>query len=122
MLKITGQELSILIAGDIEYAQEQKLIRANKNDLESTILVAPHHGSSTSSSVSFVDAVAADHVIFTTGYLNRWKFPRSEIVERFLESGSQIYQTDKNGAITIQCSSDDCELHKYRQQHPRIWY
>ncbi|MCK4707447.1 MAG: DNA internalization-related competence protein ComEC/Rec2, partial [Gammaproteobacteria bacterium] len=122
VLKVTLNQNSILIAGDIEKKQEQKLILSDKEALKATVLVAPHHGSLTSSTAEFISSVAADQVIFTTGYLNRWKFPRPEIEQRYLKTGSQIMQTDQTGAIQLTCSATDCKITKYRQQYPRVWY
>ncbi len=122
VLKVTIQQNSILIAGDIEYKQEQSLIETNRSALTSTVLVAPHHGSLTSSSDAFISTVSAESIIFTTGFLNRWKFPRSEIVQRYLKTGAQVMQTDNTGAVQVNCNSENCAVEKYRLQHPRLWY
>lgn len=122
VLKVTLRQNSILIAGDIESRQERNLINSDRQSLTAGVLVAPHHGSLTSSTEAFIKSVGANHVIFTTGFLNRWKFPRPEIEQRYVKTGSEIMQTDKTGAIQVKCSADGCKLEKYRQQHPRIWY
>ncbi|MBT3203582.1 MAG: DNA internalization-related competence protein ComEC/Rec2 [Gammaproteobacteria bacterium] len=122
VLKVTFNTNSFLIAGDIELNQELALIKTNQLDLKADVLVAPHHGSLTSSSAAFIQAVSAQHIIFTTGFLNRWKFPRPEVVQRYVKSGSKVMQTDKTGAIQLTCSKEDCRLVKFRLQHPRLWY
>ncbi len=122
VLKVSTAQNSILIAGDIEAKQEQQLLNNQYSSLRSTVLVAPHHGSLTSSTVEFIGAVSADVVIFSSGFLNRWQFPRTEIVQRYLKTTSQLLQTDKTGAIRISCAEKDCELSTFRRQHPRIWY
>lgn len=122
VLKVSLGAKSILIAGDIESRQEQALLRDRAGRLVADILVAPHHGSLSSSTSDFIAAVGARHVIFTTGFLNRWGFPRTDIVERYLASSSNVYQTDKTGAISIECNKLECQLQSYRQENPRIWY
>jgi len=122
VLKVSIQQKSILIAGDIESKQEQALLNTDWPALKSSVLVAPHHGSLTSSSDEFISSVAAKDIIYTTGFLNRWRFPRAEIVQRYLKTGSRAMQTDKAGAIQVICYSKKCTVEKYRQQHPRLWY
>ena len=122
VLKVSLNENSVLISGDIEFDQEIQLIKENPEILRATVLVVPHHGSETSSSEAFIKAVDADGIIFTTGYLNRWKFPRSKIVQRYAKTGAQLMQTDKTGAIQVYCSEVDCKIKKFRHQHPRLWY
>ncbi|MCK5666904.1 MAG: DNA internalization-related competence protein ComEC/Rec2, partial [Thiotrichaceae bacterium] len=112
VLKVTFNNNSFLIAGDIEFNQESALIKKNILDLKADVLVAPHHGSLTSSSVEFIQAVSAQHIIFTTGFLNRWKFPRPEVVQRYVKTGSKVMQTDKTGAIQLTCSTEECSLVK----------
>ncbi|MBL7000796.1 MAG: DNA internalization-related competence protein ComEC/Rec2 [Gammaproteobacteria bacterium] len=122
VLKISHAAGSMLIAGDIEQLQEEALLEQNKEALRADYLIAPHHGSLSSSSAAFIEAVSASSVIFTSGYLNRWQFPKSAVVKRYTDTGSQLSQTDRAGAIQISCAQEGCELTRYRQQHPRIWY
>lgn len=122
VLKVTLKQSRILIAGDIEQLQEDRLIKHNEEALRSTVLIVPHHGSMTSSSEAFIEAVGADVVVFTTGFLNRWKFPREQIVDRYRKTGAKLMQTDKTGAIEFICNGINCQYEKYRQQQPRLWY
>jgi len=113
---------NLLISGDIEASQEAELLKIYAETLQADILVAPHHGSLTSSSTEFVKAVNPVAVIFTTGYLNRWGFPRQKVLDRYQQMGSEIYQTDQHGAIVIHCDFNNCSLNRYRQMKPRLWY
>lgn len=122
VLKISLLKQTILIAGDIEKRQELKLLAVAADKLKANILVAPHHGSLTSSSAEFISAIAAEDIIFTTGFLNRWGFPRAEVKSRYLATGALLYQTDKDGAVQIKCREGDCRLQTFRQLHPRLWY
>ncbi len=122
VLKISINNKSVLLAGDIEHERESQLVKETKNNLRSTFLVVPHHGSDRSSSKEFIASVSAHYILFTTGYLNMWHFPRQEIVQRYKKTGANTLQTDKTGAIQIICSSDKCEIEKFRSKHPRVWY
>ena len=122
VLKITTGQASILVAGDIEKRQEWQLLASANSALSADVLVAPHHGSMTSSSPLFVNAVDAQQVIFTTGFQNRWQFPRPTVVARYVRTGALIHQTDRDGAISIFCSEQGCQLESFREQHPRLWY
>src|SRR5699024_1088004 len=71
VLRITSGKQHVLIAGDIERSAEQKLVAINAHKLSATILVAPHHGSLSSSSPAFIAAVHPKNVLFAVGYRNR---------------------------------------------------
>ena len=133
VLKISSQFGSILLTGDIEELAEASLLEANKNvlpdeklgddKLKSDVLIAPHHGSKTSSSVGFVQAVGAKHIIFTVGYLNRFKHPKPLIEKRYEESGAFLYRSDYNGALLIDFSSKtNVQIQAWRQAQPRYWH
>ncbi len=123
VVKITSQFGSILLTGDIEEFAEASMLAANKNVLVSDILIAPHHGSKTSSTVNFVQAVGAKQVIFTVGYLNRFKHPKPMIEKRFEESGARLYRSDYNGAILIDFTRKlPIQIQAWRQAQPRYWH
>jgi competence protein ComEC len=85
------------------------------------MLVAPHHGSRSSSSPPFVAAVAPQHVVFTAGYRNRFHHPHPEVVLRYREQGSHILRSDRDGAITIDLEPSGIRLDAYRHSHRRYW-
>jgi len=122
VLKVTAGSHSILLTGDIEQIQEQRLLRKYASQLSAEVMVVPHHGSLTSSSTEFIQAVAPKQVIFTSGFLNRWKFPREKIIERYRRSGALLHNTAVSGAVAIECDETGCRVDRYRHQHWRIWY
>jgi competence protein ComEC len=122
VLRISSARQVVLLSGDIEQLQEQRLLQKYRQKLKADYLVVPHHGSMTSSSVAFIKAVSARQVIFTSGFLNRWRFPRAEIIDRYRKSGAQIHNTAEAGAIEIVCDKTACRLNEYRRRRPRIWY
>lgn len=144
VLKVTSQFGSILLTGDIENEAEKALLNNNiksdalvanihkpsgdvifsgtESQLKSDVLIAPHHGSKTSSRPEFISAVAAKHIIFTVGYLNRFKHPKPMILNRYVESGAKIYRSDTEGAIHIDFLKDNSiKISAWRQQKPHYW-
>lgn len=89
----------LLLTGDIESAAERTLIGRYGATLRSEILVAPHHGSRTSSTQAFVTAVAPGYVLFPAGYRNRYGFPNPRVLERYRDADTAILVTAETGAI-----------------------
>lgn len=122
-LKVTVGEHSILLAGDIEAGQEADLIRAGSSALRSTVLLAPHHGSGTSSSAAFLDAVAPQVALFQVGYRNRYRHPKAEVYERYGQRGIRRVRSDEAGAVLLRLSKGkEMEVTEYRNQHARYWH
>jgi len=97
VLRVSGGGRSMLLTGDIERDQESALVVAGAA-LRSDVLVAPHHGSRTSSSAAFIDAVHPRIVVFQAGYRNRFGHPAPDVVERYRERGIAIVATAACGA------------------------
>ena len=123
VVKISSQFGSILLTGDIEEPAEASLLAANADKLKSDVLIAPHHGSKTSSSAPFLQAVNAQQVIFTVGYLNRFKHPKPEIETRYKESGALKFRSDYTGALLINFTRNmPLRILAWRQAQPRYWH
>lgn len=108
----------ILIPGDIEARAEAMLLGGGR-DLSAQVLVAPHHGSKTSSTPAFVRAVAPRYVLFPAGYRNRWGFPHPQVAERYAALGAVAYGSAEHGAITVRLSAAG-EIEPPRL-HRRAW-
>ncbi|HEX5539339.1 MAG TPA: competence protein ComEC, partial [Methylophilaceae bacterium] len=91
--------------------------------LAADVLIAPHHGSRTSSSIDFVAAVNPGAVIFTVGYRNRFGHPKSAIVERYRQIGSHIYRSDTDGAVLLDfAQAQNVAVKRWRVQARRYWH
>jgi len=99
VLRVTAPGGTVLIPGDIERRSEAALLRGDPRRLAADILVAPHHGSTTSSTAAFVRAVHPRYVLYPVGYRNRFGFPRPEVTARYRAQGAQRFDTARNGAI-----------------------
>jgi competence protein ComEC len=120
-LRISNQGRALLLAGDIEAAQEASLVSGSVDKLRADVLLAPHHGSGTSSTPAFLAAVRPSIGVFQVGYRNRYKHPKKEVFERYGDLHIRRLRTDQAGAITFEFDSA-IATREYRREHPRYWY
>lgn len=97
VLRISNGDHSLLLTGDIEAAAEETLVGHPYG--ASDIMLVPHHGSRTSSSVEFIRTVSPKVAIVTSGYRNRYGFPLPDILERY--RGVEVYNTAIDGMISL---------------------
>jgi competence protein ComEC len=123
VLKVEGEGGSVLIPGDIEQQVENRLLQHSRDKLAADILIAPHHGSKSSSGMSFIEAVSPRIVIFAAGYRNRYRFPNPQIVARFAMLGSKMYTSGNAGAIRILVHPQlgITAVESYRDSHRKYW-
>jgi competence protein ComEC len=98
VLHLQYGQVSFLLPGDIEDRVEQRLVQANA-PLAAMVLKSPHHGSRTSSSEAFLEAVAPQVVIVSVGKDNPFGHPSPEILQRYAEHGLTVLRTDEQGTI-----------------------
>jgi competence protein ComEC len=124
VLKISTGNVSVLLPGDIEIETEFELLRSNGGALAATVLLAPHHGSKTSSITPLVRRVQPEYVVFSTGYLNRFNHPHPDVVARYQYFGTKILATPDTGNIRFHLTSNNGVEgpYLYRESHPRFWY
>lgn len=115
VLKLTYGDVRILFTGDIGRKVESKLVGSGV-DLEVAIIKVPHHGSKTSSSAEFLDAVRPQYAIFSLGQRNRYRFPSETVVERYRERGCRILRTDQLGAIRLRTDGRRCWITHYVEE------
>jgi len=126
VVKVTSQFGSVLLTGDIEKQAEKVLLDTSlqaSNLLKSDVLIAPHHGSKTSSTLDFIQAVNAKQVIFTVGNLNRFKHPKPEIVERYQASEAEVFRSDYSGALLLNFNAaQGIQTEQWRRTHRKYWH
>ena len=96
VLRIGDGRRSALLAGDIEAAQEAALL--DRGLAPAQVLLVPHHGSRTSSTAGFLDAVRPRWAVVQAGYRNRFGHPAPDVLDRYRERGSRIVATPACGA------------------------
>jgi len=118
-----GRGRRVLLTGDIEAESERVLLQEVHDRLPVDVLVVPHHGSLTSSSQAFVEAVSPDYALFPTGYRNRFRFPRKPVVDRYRKAGSELLDTAAQGAITVRLQPGGLplEAESFRCSHRHYW-
>ncbi len=124
VVRISDGRRRVLLTGDISAKLEQQLINSSNSSpkLASDYLIAPHHGSKSSSSLAFINAVSPSVAIFSAGFLNRWQMPVSTIVARYHNLSIKTYNTASDGMIRIDISSDTAKVSSYRQQIFPFWF
>ena len=120
-LRISAGNQHVLLAADIEKESEQRLIKEHAGKLPATLLVVPHHGSKTSSTIEFVATTLPDYAVFTAGYRNHFGHPRAEVVQRYADSGAELLRSDEDGAILVEMSAQGIQVERYRKTHRRYW-
>ncbi len=111
VIKVSFGTTAFLFPGDIMAAAEKELVNVSGvagNRLKSTILVAPHHGSRSSSSPAFLNRVQPASVVISSGAAQSYHLPHPSVVERYKKRGYQVFRTNQNGAIVI--TTDGREL------------
>jgi competence protein ComEC len=104
VLKVEYAGYSLLLTGDADNTEEQAIIDSGAK-LNADVLKVGHHGSATSSSEPFVNAVGAKYAVISVGTGNDYGHPTDSAMNRILKSGATIYRTDLNGTITMDISS-----------------
>ena len=122
VLKVSLGKRSILLPGDIEAVQEDELLNSPAAaSLRADVLLVPHHGSGTSSTLAFLQAVQPGIALFQLGYRNRFNHPKPEVWERYASLGIRRERNDEAGAISL-LFDQDISVEPYRQVHARYWY
>jgi competence protein ComEC len=112
---------SLLLSGDIGHLIEARLLRERAAQLRADIVLVPHHGSAGSSSQEFVAATGARHSVFAVGHDNRFGHPRAEVVARWRDTGAQLWNTARHGALRFELGAAGIEATSWRQAEPRLW-
>jgi competence protein ComEC len=123
VLRVESGNHVLLLPGDIERHSEYRLVdRLGSEQLAADILVAPHHGSRTSSTPAFLNAVAPGYALFATGYRNRYGFPNSDIIERYRVRDIHMLNTASTGAVEFDLTRAGIDIRKTRRAQRRFWH
>jgi len=118
-LRLSNGVQSALLVGDIEQAQEARLVGEGGN-LKSDVLLVPHHGSRFSSSAAFLDAVQPQIALVQAGYRNRFGHPAAAVLVRYQERHIRVIDSPHCGAATWQSALPQ-ELRCQRSEALRYW-
>ena len=112
VLRLRYGRRSFLLTGDIEAAAETHLVNQGAG-LQADVLKVPHHGSKTSSTQSFLDAVSPLHAIISAGRPSPFGHPHESVLHRLRSSGVRIWETGRCGAVTASTDGDDLRLESH---------
>ena len=136
VLQISSSAGSVLLPGDIEREAEVQVVKNYGSELASTVLLAPHHGSQTSSSYAFLKRVEPDYVVFSAGYRNSFGHPHQRVLARYAEFGARALNTSASGMISFEfggawqgsagaggaAQGEIATPGEYRRQKIRYWH
>lgn len=123
VLRVSVGSHNLLLTGDIEVESERELIQT-RAELGADIVVVPHHGSVTSSTVPFADSVRPEFAVVSAGFANRWGFPKDQVVERWEAIGAEVLNTASSGAVYFRtCARGGVsEKRSERERRRRFWH
>lgn len=121
VLLIAAAAGRLLLAGDIEARTEAALLRTHGGVLQADILVAPHHGSKSSSTAAFIDAVRSAYAWASASYRNRYAQRHAAVIARYTASGAEDQGTAALGALQATVSVADLRVPARRRTHPGFW-
>lgn len=122
VLRVSAPGFSALLAGDIEREAEARLLSDHRDQLSADMLIAPHHGSRTSSTPAFVSAVGPRLVIYGAGWRNHYRHPRPEVVARYADAGARQLVTGVEGAVRVwKDESGHLRTESWRRRAAHFW-
>jgi competence protein ComEC len=109
VMRIAFGRRSILFVGDAERDEEQALLGTARDRLRADVLKVGHHGSRTSSSPAFVEAVAPHDAIVSAGCRNRFGHPHASTLATLRAAGARLWRTDREGAVVVTTDGESLE-------------
>ncbi|MBP7370812.1 MAG: DNA internalization-related competence protein ComEC/Rec2, partial [Arenimonas sp.] len=123
VLKIVANGRSVLLTGDISKDSERVLLEKFGSTMQADILLVPHHGSKTSSSIEFLQAVKPKIAIVSSGFQNQFKHPNRTVVERYQQVGAQLVNTVNTGWAELQSTEKGWRwVRRERIDHQKYWH
>jgi competence protein ComEC len=113
VMKLTVGNVSILLPSDISEPTETSLVKSGKN-LKSQIILVPHHGGLTSSTIPFLNSVKPEIAVISCGADNVYNDPRPDVLKRYLQLGTKILRTDINGAVDVTTDGKNIAYSSYK--------
>ncbi|MFD2228594.1 DNA internalization-related competence protein ComEC/Rec2 [Alkalimarinus sediminis] len=122
VVKLTFNNRSVLLMGDVEKNAERRLVNRYGKSLQADILVAGHHGSKNATTQALLNQVKPEQVLFSAGYRSRFRHPHPDAVKRASSFGSVIFNTAESGAIIIRQNENQAwQTTSYRDEINAFW-
>ncbi|WP_395374775.1 DNA internalization-related competence protein ComEC/Rec2 [Marinicella sp. W31] len=120
VLRISTSLHSVLVTGDIESPVEYRLQQRWQDQLNTSILLVPHHGSNTSSTDAFLDAVNPRLAVNSSAFANRFNHPTPSVKTRYQQRNIPFLDTQTYGMIKIRLAKTS-HIHCFLESHQRLW-
>ncbi|MDK1286568.1 DNA internalization-related competence protein ComEC/Rec2 [Pseudoalteromonas umbrosa] len=118
---VSDSRFKLLLPGDIGTEIESHLVDQHEDYLNASFLLAPHHGSRTSSSAQFIEQVGAELAVFSRSYNTPWQLPHSDVVRRYHHFGYKTYDTALDGQVQIRVFKQHFEVYTARNAK-NLWF
>ena len=120
VLSIAGTEHRAVLTGDIDAEVEQKL--ALRGVEAHDVALVAHHGSSSSSALSWIKAVGAKHAVIQAGHYNRFGHPDADVVNRWRQHGARVWVSSWHGGVQFESTSGGLDVRHTRDERRRYWH
>ncbi len=120
VLQIQASQGTALLTGDIEAMAESWLVDTYGDKLKSDVLIAPHHGSQTSSTSLFLNAIQPDAILIPAGYRNQFGHPHEEVLGRYQRLKINWFNSSVDGAIQV-TFNNQLNIESWRKAEGRYW-
>jgi competence protein ComEC len=121
VLQVKSSDSTFLLTGDIESEAENQLVQNFGGRLRADVLVAPHHGSRTSSTPPFLAAITPRVILVPAGYHNAFGHPHPDILERYRERQIPWRVSFEQGAITVNPGATGFNIQSWRNSQGHYW-
>lgn len=111
VVRIAYGERSFLFVGDAEHAEEADLVATRRSSLRADVLKVGHHGSRTSTTASFLEAVDPAVAVISCGVRNRFGHPALRALATLATSRARVLRTDRDGGVTVTTDGRSLEVH-----------
>ena len=124
VIELRWHDVSVLLTGDIGRVPERDLARTLSPAVVRLVKI-PHHGSLTSSSPEFVNAIHARVAVVSAGRNNHFGHPAPEVLDRYRASGAEVFRTDRDGAVIVDADGTSVDVRTFasrkvaREMQPR---
>jgi competence protein ComEC len=122
VLQVKTAHGTALLTGDIEAGAETWLVKNNGEHLKAQLLIAPHHGSKTSSTLPFLQAVQPETVLIPAGYRNQFGHPHADVIARYQAVHANYLSSADSGAIIVDFKNGVRQVSVWRQTNRRYWH
>lgn len=110
ILKVSFGEMDIIMTGDAEITVEKDVLEKYEDELDAEILKVGHHGSDTSTSDEFLEAIDPEYALISTTINNKYEHPIKSVMQKLEDADIKVYRTDENGTVEVIIKSNDIEF------------